>query len=95
MMARWLEAMGNLEGALALLRRRRANYSPEAALPLASILRDEGRLAAIVGDTVGAVRAYRHYLTLRTDPIPEIAVEVEEVRSALEALMGAGGSPPG
>jgi hypothetical protein len=37
-------------------------------LYLSSFLSEEGRLAALTGDTAGAVRAYRHYLGLR--PIP-------------------------
>jgi hypothetical protein len=49
-------------------------------------LREEGRLAALTGDTVGAVRAYRHYLALRTNPEPEVKSEVDSVRAELARL---------
>ena len=45
------------------------------------------RLAALTGDTVGAVRAYRHYLALRTNPEPAMALEVGSVRAQLERLV--------
>jgi hypothetical protein len=32
---------------------------------LSTFLREEGRLAALTGDTAGAIRAYQHYLALR------------------------------
>ena len=51
-------------------------------------LKEEGDLAAIVGDTAGAIKAYRHYLALRTDPDSgAVAQEVEEVRAALDRLL--------
>ncbi len=53
---------------------------------LSSFLREEGRLAALTGDTVGAVGAYRQYLALRPDPEPEVRPEVERVRGELAAL---------
>ena len=40
----------------------------------------------MVGDTVGALRAYEHYLTLRTDPDPEVQPQVDSVRVELAAL---------
>jgi hypothetical protein len=49
-------------------------------------LRDEGRYAALAGDREGAIRAYRHYLTLRSDPEPAVRSKVEEVRAELAAL---------
>jgi hypothetical protein len=55
---------------------------------LATFLREEGRLAALTGDTVGAIAAYRHYLGLRSDPEPAVRPEVEQVRSELAALVG-------
>jgi tetratricopeptide (TPR) repeat protein len=51
-------------------------------------LRDEGRYAALAGDTAGAIRAYRHYLTLRSDPEPSILPAVEEVRAELARVEG-------
>jgi hypothetical protein len=52
------------------------------------LIRERGRLAALTGDTARAIREYRHYLTLRYDPEPELAAEVEEVRRALAELTG-------
>jgi hypothetical protein len=34
----------------------------------------------------GAIRAYRHYLTLRSDPETAMRPKVEEVRAELAAL---------
>ena len=51
--------------------------------------RERGRLAALLGDTEGAIRAYRHYLNFRYDPEPALEAEVEEVRRALAELTGA------
>ena len=51
-------------------------------------LKEEGELAAIVGDTAGAIKAYNHYLTLRSDPDSgEATEEREEVRAALARLV--------
>lgn len=50
-------------------------------------LREEGRLAAMAGDAAGAIRAYRHYLTLRDQPDPgAMTDEVSRVRAHLAAL---------
>ena len=54
------------------------------ALP--EYLREEGRLAAAVGDTVGAIRAYRHYLALRENPDPPWRAAWDSVRVELAAL---------
>lgn len=54
------------------------------------MLREEGRLAAMVGDTAGAIRAYEHYLAIRTDPDPAVQPEVDAVRRALADLVGEG-----
>ena len=49
-------------------------------------LREEGRLAALTGDTVRAVAAHRHYRAMRPNPEPEVAPEVEAVRRRLAQL---------
>jgi hypothetical protein len=36
----------------------------------------------------GAIRAYRHYLALRTDPEPPVAAQVAAVRAELRRLEG-------
>ena len=50
-------------------------------------LREEGRLAAMVGDTPGAIKAYRHYLALREDPDPPWRATWDSVRAELAALV--------
>jgi hypothetical protein len=84
LVADMLEQLGNRRAALAALRRR--PYAPLGLFYLATSLRHEGRLAAAVGDTLGAVRAYEHYLRLRTDPEPSLRAEAAEVRAALDRL---------
>lgn len=50
-------------------------------------LREEGRFAAILGDTAGAVRAFTQYLVLRDQPDPGLTeAEVREVRAQLAKL---------
>jgi eukaryotic-like serine/threonine-protein kinase len=53
---------------------------------LASSLRTEGRLAMLTGDHERAIRAYRHYLALRSQPDSSVAQEVSRVRLDLAAL---------
>lgn len=81
--ARLHEARGDLQGALALTRRRTFWWNWLLSTPL----REEGRLAALVGDTAGAIRAYRHYLALRDDPEPRVRPEVDSVRRELSRLL--------
>lgn len=66
--------------------RRRFYDFDSSNLLLATSLRTEGRLAAEVGDTEGAIRAYSHYLALRTEPEPTLRAQVDSVRVALAAL---------
>jgi hypothetical protein len=46
---------------------------------LPSFLRQEGRLAALAGDSAGALRAYDGYLTLRTAPDPALRPQRDSV----------------
>jgi hypothetical protein len=80
--ARLYEARGDLRHALALTRRRNG-WGNQL---LSTQLREEGRLAALVGDTAGAVRAYRNYLALRSDPEPGLRPEVARQRAELQRL---------
>jgi len=82
--AQLLEANGDVPGALAAVRRRRFDLVPSF---LATYLREEGRLAALAGDTSGAIVAYRHYLTLQAHPEPVVAPRVAEARAALDRLL--------
>ncbi len=84
--ARLRLAGGDTAGALGAVRRRINFYVNVAGL--STLLRMEGDLAAALGDSAGAIRAYRHYLALRTDPEPVLADEMRQVRTALERLTG-------
>jgi len=83
--ARWREAQGDLRGALRATRLV-PRYFP--ILNLAYGLREQGRLAALVGDREGAVKAYSHYLALRYNPEPAVKPEVDQVRAELAQLVG-------
>jgi tetratricopeptide (TPR) repeat protein len=84
--ARLRERQGNLNAALAAVRRR--PYAYHLTDYLAAHLREEGRLAALTGDSAGAIRAYQHYLALRSDPEPALKPAVEAVRAELAKLEG-------
>ena len=77
------EMLGEPALALAAVRRRPAFLGKRY---LAASLREEGRLAAEVGDVEGAIYAYEYYLELRSDPEPALVPQAEEVRAALAAL---------
>jgi hypothetical protein len=86
--ARLHEARGELGAALVAMRRR----SWGLLCPSYVVYhREEGRLAALTGDTTGAIRAYRRYLALRSDAEPRFQPKVQQVRSALAALQHAFG----
>ena len=82
--ARLWEQSGDNPRALAALRRRvRLIGKPEL---YATYLREEGRLAAAVGDRDGARRAYRQYLNLRDAAEPSLQPQVATVRRELARL---------
>jgi len=88
MLAQMLGRHGESHLALAAIRRR--PYSGiwgSYYLGFPEYLREEGRLAAAVGDTAGAIRAYRHYLALRDDPDPPWRAPRDSVRAELAALV--------
>jgi hypothetical protein len=82
--ARLRAAQGDLVGALAAVRRR--GEPGDQKILLSTYLREEGRLAALAGDTVGAVRAYRHFLALRSHPEPRLAADAALVQAELRRL---------
>ncbi|HXI22149.1 MAG TPA: hypothetical protein VNH46_13735, partial [Gemmatimonadales bacterium] len=86
LLARMLGRYGEPGRALAAARRRiyRAAVNYPDALP--EYLREEGRLAALVGDTAGAIRAYRHYLALRENPDPPWRAPWDSVRAELAVM---------
>jgi hypothetical protein len=87
--ARLHEDAGDTAGALAAIRRR---FVGIATFPeYVRYRREEGRLAALLGDTAGAIRAYRHYLALRSAPEPRLRPQADTVRRELTALLGAAG----
>jgi hypothetical protein len=84
--ARLRERAGDLRAALAAVRRR--PYAYHLTDYLAPHLREEGRLAALTGDTAAAVRAYRHYLALRSDPEPALRPGIDALRAELAGMEG-------
>ncbi len=85
--ARLREAQGELPAALAAIRRREVDAFPSYLWSRPAFLRQEGRLAALVGDTAGAKRAYDEYLLLRTAPDAPFRSQRDSViteRAALE-----------
>jgi hypothetical protein len=84
LLARAFDALGDPEAGLRTIRRRQPN---NPAYFLATILAEEGRLAARAGDRAGAIRAYQHYLVLRTHPDPVLLPEVQRIREELTGLL--------
>ena len=82
--ARVHESQGDRTRALAAIRRR--PHMQRWGEYLAPALYDEGRLAAMTGDSAAAARAYRHFLSLQQDPEPSAAPMVARARSELARL---------
>jgi tetratricopeptide (TPR) repeat protein len=82
--ARLLETQGDLPDALAAVRRRPYGFGPRY---LSTYLHEEGHLAALVGDTVGAIKAYRRYLALRFDPEPPLRAQRDSVSAEVARLV--------
>lgn len=82
-LVRLWERLGDRSAALRAARRARWYFAPEY---LSAALRDEARLAALTGDRESAIRAYRHFLALQSNPEPERRAVVEQARTALERL---------
>jgi DNA-binding SARP family transcriptional activator/tetratricopeptide (TPR) repeat protein len=86
-LARLWEERGDFSRALKAVRRRSGGFGLGPQY-LSTYLREEGRLAALTGDTASAIRAYRHYLAFRSDPEPGLRAQVDTVRAALSLLEG-------
>jgi DNA-binding SARP family transcriptional activator len=82
-LARLRERQQDLDGALRAVRRAQSFFPPEY---LSTALREEGRLAALAGDTVAAVKAYRRFLALRAAPEPTARAETERIREAVAVM---------
>jgi len=77
------EESGDEAGALRVIRRGVWYYPPRM---LSVQLREEGRLAARLGDRAGAIRAYEHYLALRSDPEPVFLPQRDSIRAEVNRL---------
>ena len=79
------ESQGRIDRALAAVRRRTfALAGPEVG----ATLREEGRLAALAGDTAGAIWAYHQYLRPRDQAEPAVRVLDDVIRAELARLTG-------
>ena len=88
MMARWYEAGGDPVRALGTLRRRVRVSNAYYYLLEPEYLREEGRLATMVHDTAGGIRAYRQFLAIRDRPDPgPMYDDVRWVRERLSELV--------
>jgi DNA-binding SARP family transcriptional activator len=74
---------GDDSAALRALRRGRARY---AMYFLATHLKEEGEAAYRLKDDTAALRAFDHYLALRSDPEPSLVAERDSVRALVERL---------
>jgi serine/threonine-protein kinase len=85
--ARLHQQRGEYPEALAAVRRRdhtRANMPAYVTYH-----REEGRIAAVAGDTLGAIAAYQRYLRIRAEAEPRLQAEVRQGREELAALTSA------
>jgi TolB-like protein len=76
------ELAGDDSAAIRVLRRGRWGRP----LFLTTFLLREGRLAERLGDRDGAIRAYEHYLALRSNPEPQLVPQRDSVRARVNAL---------
>jgi hypothetical protein len=86
LVARLRRARGQHDRALAAARVRFHGWGQDFHV-VTAYLREEGHAAVASGDTAAAIRAYTHYLALKSDPDSGPAqTERDAVRAALEAL---------
>ena len=86
--ARVLEESGDREAALDMLHRVNSNSGSSTVKYATKVLRERGRLSALTGDTAGAIRDYRRWLTLHAAAEPSVLPEVEAVRAEVARLGG-------
>ena len=85
-LARMFERRNDPVRALGVVRRRPYVFGTFGVEGLSSLLREEGRLAAMTGDVAGAIKAHSHYRRLRERPESSLVGSVKEVRDLLERL---------
>jgi tetratricopeptide (TPR) repeat protein len=78
------EAAGDNTHALAAVRRRGHFFG--AVRSIATYFREEGRLAAALGERAEAIDAYTKYLTLRQDAEPSMRQDLAGIRREVERL---------
>ena len=83
--ARGWEAAGDNAKAREMIARRLV-YIGGVEFAQSTRLREEGRLAALVGDRDGAIKAYRLFLHMRNAPEPSLKADADRVRAALARL---------
>jgi tetratricopeptide (TPR) repeat protein len=83
MLAKAWEASGDLPRALTAIRYRLPGFGQ---MEMPWNYPEEGRLAALVGDTLGAVRAYRFYLEITADAEPILAPKRDSIKAELVRL---------
>jgi hypothetical protein len=84
--ARLFEQAGDPARALRAVRRHTYDLGDYSFV--ATVAREEGRLAALTGDKPGAIAAYQKYLRFRTDPEPGLVPERDRIKAELARLLG-------
>jgi DNA-binding SARP family transcriptional activator/TolB-like protein len=80
------EVSGDERAALRVTRRAVWSVPPRM---ISTYRRDEGRLAARLGDRAGAIRAYQHYLALRSNPEAALRPQRDSIRAEVTRLKSA------
>jgi len=84
--SRLWERAGDLRRAYEAAQRWTPTTGPTEGVLLSTHLREQGRLAAALGEREAAIRAYRRYMKLRPNPEPALKADVAAVRAELERL---------
>jgi hypothetical protein len=84
--SRAFEDLGDLDRAIAAVRRYQIGNGDDRDRFGTTLLRERGRLAALLGRTDEAIEAYTTYLLVRADPEPAVQPEVDRVRAELNRL---------
>jgi hypothetical protein len=77
---------GEYASAAAAVRRRWFGHTLSTSPRMVIALRQEGRWAALAGDTAAAIKAYRQYLLWRETPEPALIPQRDSVRAELTAV---------